>query len=250
MSFDSLAVPVLASDEGIWVLIPLAAIVMVIVIVKSVIKHRERMAKIGMGIDPDYDPADVDPNNPHASAGPYRRPHDPTSQVGGWGANMAFHLMSALATSNGPPPDAGLIALCIPVVAIVCGSVVMIVKSVIKHRERMAKIGMGIDPDYDPHKYDPNHPQAPAGYWSSPLDNGDPVRETAMSSTCLSLIADSPIVIDAGVFALLIPISAIVFGSLTVIVKSIINHRERMAKIGMGIDPDAHPGQQPPYGER
>ncbi len=84
MSFDSLAVPVLASDaETIWVLIPLAAIVMVIVIVKSVIKHRERMAKIGMGIDPDYDPADVDPNNPHASAGPYRRPHDPTSQVGG-----------------------------------------------------------------------------------------------------------------------------------------------------------------------
>ncbi len=79
MVFESLAVPVLASDEGIWVLIPLAAIVMVIVIVKSVIKHRERMAKIGMGIDPDYDPNDVDPNNPHASAGPYRRPHDPTA---------------------------------------------------------------------------------------------------------------------------------------------------------------------------
>jgi hypothetical protein len=71
-----------------------------------------------------------------------------------------------------------------------------------------------------------------------------------MPSSCLSLIADSPIVIDPGVFALLIPISAIVFGSLTVIVKSIINHRERMAKIGMGIDPDAHPGQQPPYGQR
>jgi len=70
MSFEWLAVPVLASDEGIWVLIPLAAIVMVIVIVKSVIKHRERMAKIGMGIDPDYDPNDVDPNNPHASARP------------------------------------------------------------------------------------------------------------------------------------------------------------------------------------
>jgi hypothetical protein len=83
MSFDSLAVPVLASDEGIWVLIPLAAIVMVIVIVKSVMKHRERMAKIGMGIDPDYDPTDVDPNHPPGSAGPYRRPHDPTSQVGG-----------------------------------------------------------------------------------------------------------------------------------------------------------------------
>jgi hypothetical protein len=71
-----------------------------------------------------------------------------------------------------------------------------------------------------------------------------------MSPACLSLIADSPIVIDPGVFALLIPISAIVFGSLTVIVKSIINHRERMAKIGMGIDPDAPRSQQPPYAER
>jgi hypothetical protein len=75
MSFDWFLAPVLASDEGIWVLIPLAAIVMVIVIVKSVIKHRERMAKIGMGIDPDFDPAES-----QASA---RRPHDPTSQVGG-----------------------------------------------------------------------------------------------------------------------------------------------------------------------
>jgi hypothetical protein len=71
-----------------------------------------------------------------------------------------------------------------------------------------------------------------------------------MSSACLSLIADSPILLDPGVFALLIPISAIVFGSLTVIVKSVINHRERMAKIGMGIDPDAPAGQQPPYGQR
>jgi hypothetical protein len=71
-----------------------------------------------------------------------------------------------------------------------------------------------------------------------------------MSPACLSLTADSPIVIDPGVFALLIPISAIVFGSLTVIVKSIINHRERMAKIGMGIDPDAPRSQQPPYAER
>jgi hypothetical protein len=76
MSFDWLCAPVLASDaEGIWVLIPLAAIVMVIVLVKSVIRHRERMAKIGMGLDPDHDPADL----PAA----YRRPHDPTSQVGG-----------------------------------------------------------------------------------------------------------------------------------------------------------------------
>ncbi len=71
-----------------------------------------------------------------------------------------------------------------------------------------------------------------------------------MSPACLSLIADSPVVLDPGVFALLIPISAIVFGSLTVIVKSVITHRERMAKIGMGIDPDAPGGQLPPYGQR
>jgi hypothetical protein len=76
MTLEWLSAPVLASDaEGIWVLIPLAGIVMVIVIVKSVIRHRERMAKIGMGIDPDFDPDD-----PRASL---RRPHDPPSQVGG-----------------------------------------------------------------------------------------------------------------------------------------------------------------------
>jgi len=76
MSFDWLLVPVLASDaETVWVLIPLAAIVGAVLIVKSLIKHRERMAKIGMGIDPDFDPAES-----QVSA---RRPHDPTSQVGG-----------------------------------------------------------------------------------------------------------------------------------------------------------------------
>lgn len=54
MAFDSFVVPMLASDaEGVWVLIPIAAFAMVVIIVKSVIKHRERMAKIGMGIDPD-----------------------------------------------------------------------------------------------------------------------------------------------------------------------------------------------------
>ncbi len=63
MAFDSFVVPILASDaEGVWVLIPIAAFAMVVIIVKSVIKHRERMAKIGMGIDPDYDPNKIDPN--------------------------------------------------------------------------------------------------------------------------------------------------------------------------------------------
>jgi hypothetical protein len=39
------------------------------------------------------------------------------------------------------------VALLIPIAAIVCGSIKGIVKIVIQHRERMAKIGMGIDPD-------------------------------------------------------------------------------------------------------
>ncbi len=52
-------------------------------------------------------------------------------------------------------------------------------------------------------------------------------------------LADSPIVLDAGTIALLIPITAIVFGCTAGMVNSIIKHRERMAKIGMGIDPDA-----------
>jgi hypothetical protein len=59
------------------------------------------------------------------------------------------------------------------------------------------------------------------------------------------LAADqSQIVLDPGVFALLIPITAIVLGFTVVIAKSIMHHRERMAKIGMGIDPDA-PKAQP-----
>jgi hypothetical protein len=56
-----------------------------------------------------------------------------------------------------------------------------------------------------------------------------------------ALAADSPMVVDPGVIALLIPITAIVFFSLAGIVKMILHHRERMAKIGMGIDPDADP---------
>jgi hypothetical protein len=78
MSFEWLA-PVLAdsSAEGIWVLIPLAAIVMggAATIAKMVMNHRERMARIGMGLDPDHDPSDQVTSQ--------RRPHDPTSQVGG-----------------------------------------------------------------------------------------------------------------------------------------------------------------------
>jgi hypothetical protein len=42
----------------VWVLIPLAAMVLfgVLSVTHSFIRHRERMAKIGMGIDPDDQP--------------------------------------------------------------------------------------------------------------------------------------------------------------------------------------------------
>jgi hypothetical protein len=42
----------------VWVLVPLAAMVLfgTLSIIRSFIRHRERMAKIGMGIDPDYEP--------------------------------------------------------------------------------------------------------------------------------------------------------------------------------------------------
>jgi hypothetical protein len=62
-----------------------------------------------------------------------------------------------------------------------------------------------------------------------------------MSIELLSLLAEehTQFVVDPGIIALLIPILAIVMGFTAMIVKSIIHHRERMAKIGMGIDPDA-----------
>ncbi|HEX4071143.1 MAG TPA: hypothetical protein VHX68_08235 [Planctomycetaceae bacterium] len=48
----------LLQPEIVWVLIPLAAILLwgVRSVTHSFIQHRERMAKIGMGIDPDYQP--------------------------------------------------------------------------------------------------------------------------------------------------------------------------------------------------
>lgn len=45
-------------------------------------------------------------------------------------------------------PEALLIA--IPILAIIMGGVIAITKLVIRHRERMAKIQMGIDPDAPP----------------------------------------------------------------------------------------------------
>lgn len=49
---------------------------------------------------------------------------------------------------------------------------------------------------------------------------------------------------DPGRIAVMIPIVAIVTGGVTFIVKSVIDHRERMAMIEMGIHPD-HPPEQP-----
>jgi hypothetical protein len=43
--------------------------------------------------------------------------------------------------------------------------------------------------------------------------------------------------------ALLIPIVAIIFGSLTAMVSSVVKHRERMAMIEMGIHPDHPPDE-------
>jgi hypothetical protein len=78
--------------------------------------------------------------------------------------------MLTLAASESNTPDPGVLALCIPVVAIICVSLTVIVKSIIKHRERMAKIGMGLDPDAEfpasqyppaaPHGNYPPHPHA------------------------------------------------------------------------------------------
>lgn len=88
---------------------------------------------------------------------------------------MSLVLMTlVLASDSGPPPDAGIIALCIPVVAIIFGSITVIVKSVIKHRERMAKIGMGIDPDAEfpasqyPPAASPPGAYPPAGTYAPP----------------------------------------------------------------------------------
>jgi hypothetical protein len=50
-----------------------------------------------------------------------------------------------------------------------------------------------------------------------------------------AVLADSA---ESGIWPAAVAVSAIVMGSSFAIVRSIINHRERMAKIGMGIDPD------------
>jgi hypothetical protein len=51
-------------DPGLVIAVTATVMVCLTVIVKSVIRHRERMAKIGMGIDPDLasNPAPADPS--------------------------------------------------------------------------------------------------------------------------------------------------------------------------------------------
>jgi hypothetical protein len=58
--------------------------------------------------------------------------------------------------------DAGTLSIImvfsIPIVAIICGSAMAIVKMVIKHRERMGLIQHGIHPDYPPEEEEKDTP--------------------------------------------------------------------------------------------
>ena len=47
-----------------------------------------------------------------------------------------------------------VLALMVPIVAIVTGGAIVITKMVIRHRERMALIGAGMHPDHPPDKED------------------------------------------------------------------------------------------------
>ncbi len=63
----------------------------------------------------------------------------------------------------------------------------------------------------------------------------------------LPLIAETDVaeivryLLNPGVLIFCIPIAAILVGGLVTITKLILTHRERIAKIEMGIDPDALP---------
>jgi hypothetical protein len=57
-------------------------------------------------------------------------------------------------------------------------------------------------------------------------------------------------ILDPGIVAILIPIIAIIMFGTLAIVKAVVHHRERMAKIGMGIDPDARPTEDSGRGRR
>jgi hypothetical protein len=50
-------------------------------------------------------------------------------------------------------------------------------------------------------------------------------------------------VLNSGVVWVLVPLTGIVLAGVIAVSSMIIKHRERMAKIGMGIDPDAQANQ-------
>jgi hypothetical protein len=65
----------LLNPEVVWVFIPLAAIALggILALAKLIIRHRERMARIGMGMDPDY-PSHLEqpqPNSQSRTKSPY-----------------------------------------------------------------------------------------------------------------------------------------------------------------------------------
>jgi hypothetical protein len=61
--------------------------------------------------------------------------------------------------------EPGALVFCIPIVAIIVGGIVTLVKVVIAHRERMAMIEQGIHPDHPPEEVVPEQdtPSRPEG---------------------------------------------------------------------------------------
>ncbi len=49
----------------------------------------------------------------------------------------------------------------IPIVAVIVGGLIAIVKMVISHRERMAMIEQGVHPDYPPDELEADHDRSP-----------------------------------------------------------------------------------------
>jgi len=64
--------------------------------------------------------------------------------------DSAMEMLRPLLTTPNMPFLVGIVGLLIGGIAVIVGGVVKIVKMLIVHRERMAKIAHGIDPDYNP----------------------------------------------------------------------------------------------------
>lgn len=63
---------------------------------------------------------------------------------------FAYNLARGLPSRGGKMDVTGILAISIPIVAILTAGAVTIARMVIKHRERMALIEMGMHPDYPP----------------------------------------------------------------------------------------------------